>query len=194
MRLFSDHVYKIFVSRFKFMLYSRDKELPFPQNDLIKPALRVTIGFQSNYLHKYDLYISAIKKIVNKFIREEKFYDIDGDTGLVQELVYEIPINIYKARSIVDTILSAMSVYQRDYCKNIHARVLVGKTLKSGDMKYRFMNGVGGFFKWVDNGFQNIMNFMKEDTLYLIDNTGSKGFKENLLILGLLETLDSAYF
>ncbi len=180
--------------RFKFMLYSRDKELAFTQKDLIKPALRVTVDFQNNYLQKYDLYINAIKKIVNKSIREEKYYDIDGDTGLVQELVNEIPINVYKARSIVDTILSAMSVYQRDYCKNIHARVLVGKTLKSGDIKYRFMNGTGGFFKWVDNGFQNIMNLMKEDMLYLIDDTGSKGFKESLLILGVLETLDILIF
>lgn len=180
--------------KFKYMLYTKDQELPFEYKNVICPALSINIEFQNNYLQKYETYVHALKTIVNKSIREEKFYDIDGDNGLVKELMSLLHINIYKAKSIIETIISAMSVYQRDYSKNIHGKTFVGKTLKSGEIKYKFMNGVSGFFRWIETGFNNIQKNLLGNTLYLIDESGDKGFKESLLVLGLLETLDLLVF
>lgn len=180
--------------KFKYMLYTKDSELTFEYKENIKPALSVDIDFQNNYLQNYETYLNAIKTIVNKSIREEKFYDVDGDKGLVKELMKLVTINTYKAKSVIETIISAMSVYQRDYSKNIHGKVYIGKALKSGEVKYKFMNGVSGFFRWIENGFNSISNNMTEGTLYLIDEAVNKGFKENLLILGILETLDLLVF
>jgi ATP-dependent DNA helicase RecQ len=180
--------------KFKYMLYSKDVELVFEYKENISPALSIDIDFHNNYLQNFENSINAIKAIVNRSIREEKYYDIDGEDGLVKELMKEIPVNIYKAKSIVDTIISAMSVYQRDYSKNIHAKMFVAKPLKSGEVKYKFMNGASGFFRWIENGFNNVTSNIKEGTLYLIDEAGDNGFKENLLILGILETLDLLVF
>lgn len=180
--------------KFKYMLYTKDSELSFEYKNNIKPALNINIVFGSNYLQNYTAYLSAIKAIVNKSIREEKFYDVDGEDGLISELMKLMSISTYKAKSIIDTMLSAMSVYQRDYSKSMYGKIYIAKALKSGEVKYKFMNGATSFFKWIESGFNNILENVTEGTLYLIDETGNKGFKENLLILGVLETLDILVF
>lgn len=180
--------------RFKYMLYTKSPELAFSYKENIKPALSVSIDFQNNYLQKYEVFLNAVKTIVNKSVREEKFCAVDGNDGLVNELMKSAHMNVYKAKSIIETIISAMSVYQRDYSKNIHGKVYIPKTLKSGEVKYKFTNGVTGFFRWIENGFHNILDNIKEGILYLIDETGDRGFREKLLILGILETLDLLVF
>lgn len=180
--------------KFKYMLYIKDDELTFEYKTNIRQALSINIKFQSNYLQNYETYINAIKTIVNRSIREEKFYNIDGDEGLISELMKLISVNIYKAKSIIETIISAMSVYQRDYSKSMHGKTYMAKSLKSGEVKYKFMNGSTGFFRWIENGFNNILKNIKNGTFYLIDESGNEGFKEKLLILGILETLDILVF
>jgi len=180
--------------KFKYMLYTKDSQLRFEYKESIKPALSITIELLKNYQQNLKDYFNAIKTIVNKSIREEKFYDVDGDTGLVNALMKLIPVNTYKAKSIIETLISAMSVYQRDYSKNIHGKVFIWKSLISGDAKYKFMTGSTGFFRWLENGINQILSNLIDGTLYLIDETGKKGFKESLLILGILETLDILVF
>lgn len=119
---------------------------------------------------------------------------MDGDDGLVSKLMKLLTVNTYKAKSIIETIISAMSVYQRDYNKSMHGKTYMAKPLNSGEVKYKFMNGSTGFFRWIENGFSNILENITEGTLYLIDETGNQGFKEKLLILGVLETLDLLVF
>lgn len=180
--------------KFKYMLYTKDSELAFEYKDSIRPALSININFENNYLQNYEKYMNAIKAIVNRSTREDKFYDIDGEDGLVSELMKLLNINIYKAKSIVETIISAMSVYQRDYSKSINGKVYIAKPLKSGEVKYKFMNGTAGFFRWIENGFSSVCKNINRGTLYLIDGNGNNGFKEKLLILGILETLDLLVF
>lgn len=180
--------------KFKYMLYTKDSELAFEYKDNIKAALSINIEFKNNYLQNYEAYINAIKTIVNRSIREEKFYDVDGDEGLVSKLTNLLQINMYKAKSIIETIISAMSVYQRDYSKSMCGKTYMIKYLNSGKIKYKFMNGSTGFFRWIESGFNSILENITDGNLYLIDEVGNKGFKEKLLILGILETLDILVF
>ena len=180
--------------KFKYMLYTKDADLKFQFKDSMKPALSVDVVFEANYLQSYEQYLGALKTIVNRSIREEKYYSIDGEYGLVSALMEELNINIYKSRSIVETLISAMSVYQRDYSRNMQGKIYVAKPLKSGDVKYKFTNGTTGFFRWVQNGFSKICDNVKDGTMYLVEESGNKAFKEMLLILGILETLDILVF
>lgn len=180
--------------KFKYMLYTKDTDLKFQFKDTMKPALSVDVVFEENYLAKYEQYFSALKTIVNRSIRDEKYYSIDGEDGLVSALMKELNINIYKSRSIVNTLISSMSVYQRDYSRNMHGKIYVPKPLKSGDVKYKFTNGTTGFFRWIQNGFGKIRDNIKDGTMYLVDENGNQVFKEMLLILGILETLDLLVF
>lgn len=178
--------------KFKYLLYSNDEELGFKY--VLTPALSVEISFEKNYLQQYDNCFNAIKRIVNNSIRNEKFYSIDCSGGLVNELMNELSINKYKAKSIIETILAAMSVYQRDYSRSMHGKVMIYKSLKSGENKYKFMNGASGFFRWIDRGFKNICDNISGDTLYLINEGRNNSFKEKLMILGLLETFEILIF
>ncbi|HHY81852.1 MAG TPA: ATP-dependent DNA helicase RecQ [Clostridiales bacterium] len=180
--------------KFKYMLYTKDADLMFQFKDAMKPALCVDVVFEENYLKKYDEYFTALKTIVNRSIRNEQYYSIDGEDGLVSALMKEIKINIYKSKSIIETLISAMSVYQRDYSRNIHGKIYVPKPLKSGDVKYKFTNGATSFFRWVENGFNKIRDNIKEGRIYLVEKDGNQTFKEILLILGILETLDILVF
>ena len=181
--------------KFKYMLYSKAEELAFEYKEDIKPALSIEISFKDNYLNCFGTYINTLKTIVNRSVREEKYYDIEGEEGLVKQLQKEIPlINIYKARSIIDTMLSAISVFERDFSKNIHGKILIRKSLESGGIKYKFTNASTTFFRWIEQGFINITNNIQRNTMYLIDNSGENRFRETLLILGILETIDLLVF
>lgn len=181
-------------SKFKFMLYSKNEELNFEYRDHIKPALSIEIDFKDNYTNMFQSYINSIKAIVNRSVREEKFYNIDGEKSLVTELMENVKINKYKAKSIIDTLIAAMSVYKRDYSNNIHSKMFATKPLKSGEVKYKFMHGTNNFFNWLESGFYKILDNVKNGTMYLIDDTGNKGFKETLMLLGIFETMDLLVF
>ncbi len=180
--------------KFKYMLYSKNKELQFKYKEDIKPSLSINIEFHDNYIQRYNEYINSIKTIINKSIREEKFYSVDGEDGLVNQLMKAMKINIYKAKSIVETIISAMTVYQRDYSKSTQGKVLIRKELRSGEDNYKFDRGSVGFFRWIEGVFNNVVKNTEKGNIYLIDDGTNKGFKETLLILGILETLDILVF
>jgi ATP-dependent DNA helicase RecQ len=185
---------KISFPKFKYMLYTKDAALNFQQKENMKPALSIDIAFEENYLQNYERCINALKTIVNRSVREERYYSIDGKDGLVDALMKELNINIYKSKSIIETIISAMSVYQRDYSRNMHGRVYVPKPLKSGEVKYKFTNGSTGFFRWIQNGLAKIRDNIKDGTMYLVEENGNELFREILHILGILETLDLLVF
>lgn len=181
--------------KFKYMLYSREGELDFKFKYLMKPAICVDIVFEDNYLQKYSEYINALRTIVNRSVRDKMFYGIDGEDGLVCALMKELGIkNIYKCRCIIEMLISAMSVYDRDFSKNMFSKTYAAKPLKSGEVKYRFTDGAVGFFRWIQNGFSRILTNIREGSLYLIDEDGTQVFREMLLILGFLETLDLLVF
>jgi len=101
-------------------------------------------------------------------------------------------IETYKAKCIVENIINALMLYQRNYCKNLNARVIKDKMLINGDMNYIFYNGVETFFKWIDK-FYNDLTRQGKNTIYVVQDNNNK-FKEIFTILGVLETLDILVF
>ncbi|AFK87286.1 DEAD/DEAH box helicase [Thermoanaerobacterium saccharolyticum] len=181
--------------KFKYMLYSRDHELDFEHKNEMRHALCVEIYFKdSNYLNMYNKYINAVKDIIYNSVRESKYYKIDGKGGLVDLLMTKIGNNEYKAKSIVESIISSMSIFQRDYNKNIHSRIYTVKPLKTGEIEYRFMSGVAEYFRWIDRTFNYIINNVDEGKIYLVDDIENGNIKEMMLILGLMESLDLLIF
>ena len=106
----------------------------------------------------------------------------------------ELEVNKYKAKSIADTLISAMSVYIRDFSKSTQAKVYTVKPLKNGEMKYRFLNSTSAFFRWIESIFTRINDCVKDNKLYLVDEGMKNGFKEMIMGLGILETLEILVF
>ena len=144
----------------------------------MKPAICVDIVFEDNYLQKYSEYINALRTIVNRSVRDKMFYGIDGEDGLVCALMKELGIkNIYKCRCIIEMLISAMSVYDRDFSKNMFSKTYAAKPLKSGEVKYRFTDGAVGF-RWIQNGFSRILTNIRKAHYILIDEDGTQVFRE----------------
>lgn len=177
--------------QFKFLIYTKSEELKFEYLHNIYSALIVDIDFEKNYLGKYHKYLEGIRKIVNSGVRSEEYYSIDE---LVELLQNELLVNKYKARSIADTLISAMSVYIRDFSKSTQAKCYVIKPLKNGEAKYKFMNGTSAFFRWIEGIFNKINENTVDGKLYLVDEGMRNGFKEMVMGLGILETLDILVF
>lgn len=177
--------------KFKYMIYTKDTNLGFEFIHELRSALKVDIALDHQYEIKYNTYLQALEGIFANSIREEKFYSL---SELAKQIQDATGMNKYKVASVVDNIIAAMSIYQRDYSRNMHSKTYMSKPLKNGDHAYKFMNGALKFLKWIDRGFEFIREQMNEDTLYLLDDATDKGIREKLIILGLLETLEVLTF
>lgn len=183
--------YKYSFPQFKYLLYTKSSELDFEFINEVYPALMVDIEFSKNYLELYDRYINEIKAIINKSIRNEKYYSIQELSESIKEA---LNINIYKAKSITEILISSMSVYIRDFSKSTQGKVFNMKNLNNGESKYKFLNGCIGFFRWLDRIFNNVEKNTSQNKLYLVDEMGTNIFKEVIMGLGILETLELLSF
>lgn len=179
--------------KFKYLLYSNSDELNFKYKNLMKPAIRVDISFNKNFSKNYSMYYESIKTIIRRCVREEKFYSIEGQDGLVEQLIKYSQIERYKAKCIVENIINALMLYQRNYSNNLNARVIKDKMLMNGEVKYIFYNGVETFFKWIEKFYNDLIRQGK-NTICVVQNDGESKFKEIFTILGVLETLDILVF
>lgn len=183
--------YKYSFPQFKYLIYTKDEELDFEYKYDMHSALVVDVDFEKNYLQTYATYVGGIRSIINQCVRKEEFYSIQD---IADKLEAELKINKYKAKGIADTLISAMSVYIRDFSKSTQAKAFTVKPLKNGDMKYKFLNGTSGFFRWIDKIFNKINNEITENKLYLVNEGISNSFKETIMGLGILETLEILVF
>ena len=177
--------------QFKYLIYTKSEELNYEFINDMDSALIVDLEFQKNYLGVYEKYIKAIKSFINQAVRKEEFYYAED---IEKALESDLGINKYKAKSIVDMLISSMSVYIRDISKSTQAKVFITKPLKNGDVKYKFLNGTSSFFRWIDKIFRNIIKNVQDNKLYLVNEGMNNSFKEIIMGLGILEILDVLVF
>lgn len=177
--------------KFKYMIYTKDANLGFEFIHELRSSLKVDIILDHQYEVNYNTYLQALEGIFTNSIREERFYSL---SELAKQIQDATGMNKYKVASVVDNIIAAMSIYQRDYSKNMHSKTYMSKPLKNGDYAYKFMNGALRFLKWLNRGFEFVREQMEENTLYLLDDATDKGIREKLIILGFLETLEVLTF
>lgn len=183
--------YKYSFPQFKYLIYTKADELDFEYKYDMHSALVVDIDFEKNYLQVYEKYIGGIRLIINQCVRKEEFYYVQD---IADKLEQKLKINKYKAKGIADTLISAMSVYKRNFSKSTQARIFTVKPLKNGDVKYKFLNGTNYFFRWIDKIFNKINNEIQENKLYLVNEGMNDSFKEIIMVLGILETLEILFF
>lgn len=177
--------------QFKYLVYTKSEELDFEFIDEIHSALIVDIDFKKNYVNIYERYMEEIRIFINQSVRKEEYYSVQEISDKLEEA---LNINKYKAKTIADTLISSMAVYIRDFSKSTQAKVYTVKPLKNGDVKYKFLNGTSGFFKWIEKLFNKIINNIVDDKLYLVNEGTEIGFKEIIMGLGILETFEILNF
>lgn len=177
--------------QFKYLIYSKDEQLKFKYLEVLKPALILNITKDNNYKENYIKIISAIKAIINSKVREENY---STTKELASELKTHLRISSYKAETIMDIVVSSMRIYERDYLQNMSKRMIIFRELNDRTIKFKFNNTIDRYFKWIDSKFNYIENNLKNDQLFLVNDTKNNKFKEFLLLLGILEVIDVLTF
>lgn len=177
--------------QFKYLIYSKSDELKFEFKNEIIPALILDIFMDKDYKDKYNYIIGGIKEIINTGVREDRYYSIEE---LISTLCKQIKISEYKAKSIMDIIVTTMTIYKKNYTKHMNSSILTVKPLKNGEVKYRFNNSVFEFFKWIDKNLAFIEKNLKDNKIYLINENGYNKQKEFLMVLGILEIMEIISF
>ncbi|NME83766.1 DEAD/DEAH box helicase [Clostridium sp. SM-530-WT-3G] len=183
--------YKYSFPQFKYLIYTKSSDLQFKFINDIYSALIVDLEFEKNFYNIYERYMEGIRNFINQAVRKEEYYSVDD---ISKELQNSLKVNKYKAKSITETLISSMSVYIRDISKSTQAKAFTVKPLKNGDVKYKFLNGTSGFFRWIEKIFKIVSENSVDNKMYLVNEGNQSSFKEIIMGLGILETLDILVF
>ncbi|MGL5411351.1 DEAD/DEAH box helicase [Cetobacterium sp.] len=183
--------YKYSFPQFKYLIYTKSEEMKFKFINDIHSALVVDIKFEKNYKQLFEKYVQGIKKIINQAVRTEAFY---SSQEIVESLKGELEINRYKAKAMTDILISSMSVYIRDFSRSTQAKAFTMRSLKNGEVKYKFLNGTSAFFRWFSKTFDKINNNTDENKMYLINEGMGTDFKQIIMVLGILESFELLVF
>lgn len=176
--------------QFKYMLYSNDEKLNFAYKEDFISALVISIDFNKDSKEGYRI-LESFKQIINVCVRSEKFYSInDLVESLQSKLRYKRKSEKYKLQSIVEVIVNSILVYNNNYARFIQGQAIRTREAKNGKVTYCFKNAIGKYFNWLENKIEYINRNLKDNCIYLINNKKNDKFKEYLLALGVLESLE----
>ena len=175
--------------KFKYMLYSKDVNLPFVSQFSVRPALCVSIEFSEGYCSRYEKTWRIIQGFINKKVVSGEYTAMNE---IVEHISAECSISLYKAQAICEVLIASMDSYRRNFAK---AATPIAKTNVTigGKTKYQFNVAVNSYFSWVQKWFRKICKETKNGKMYLINDHVSST-KQAGIVLGVLESLSVLNF
>ena len=166
--------------QFKYLIYSKNDDLPFNKKYPLQPAFCVEITFEEDFRAVFKNLFGQFKAVVNKSSDEMKYLSIEN-------LVRAMKISEFKARNICEVLIASMISYRKNFYPK--GRPLFAQnTYPNGNVSYRFNNAIKFYFAWVEKLFKDIFDNTKDGKLYIADTT-TKRAKEINTVLGILEAL-----
>lgn len=175
--------------QFKFLLYSNSDELEFIKLYPVKAALCVDVIFADDYKSKFLSIWGGLKAYINEKVITGKYASIDD---IAKTLEMNCNIGKYKALAICEVIIASMDSYRKNFSKTMMP-IIKERSDNNGNINYQFNVAVNTYFNWVEKGFNDIVQSVEDNMLYLINDNNTKT-KEYSTILGILETLDVLSF
>lgn len=176
--------------QFKYMLYSKDEKLNFDYKSDLVSALIINIDFNRNSRDGYKI-LETIKDVINSCVRTEKYYSIEDIIEKVElKLGYKRSSERYKLQSIVEVIVNSILVYNKNYSRYIQGQIIRTRETKNRKTTYSFKNAINKYFDWLENKIKYINDNLKDNCIYLVNNSKNNRFSEYLLALGILESLE----
>lgn len=180
---------KLSFPKFKYELYTKDKELEFVSKYPMNPALCVRVFFDDNYKSKFKNIWEAFKRYILKKVQTSEHTAISDITDMLEK---ECIINKYKAQTICEVIIASMDYYRNNFAKTC-SPIVQEKTTTIGKTKYQFNVAVNSYFQWLERGVRKIESETRDGYLYLINDIENRT-KEYSVILGILEALNCLSF
>lgn len=172
--------------KFKFLLYSKNKELDFNQKYIMKPAMFVEIYKENNY----DIIYKNISQALNAIAHSSVYKGIYlKEEAMILELTSKCSLNRFKAESIMGVFLAAVNIYQREYSNRLSSRMFLTRVSKGEKVSYQFTNVIREFFGWLQKGFDYVEENTIEQKMYIADEDNIQQLKQITTALGLLESM-----
>ena len=162
--------------QFKYLIYSKNDDLPFNKKYPIQPALCVEIEFEEDFRAIFKDLFGRFKAAVNKSIAETKYFSIDN-------LVAAMNISEFKARNICEILIASMDSYRKIFNRKGHS-IFAAKTYSTGKVFYLFNTAMRFYFAWVEKIFNAIFDETKDRKLYIADATATRARLANVIIGG----------
>lgn len=175
--------------KFKFMIYSKDKDLDFNVKYSITQALCVNVKFTNDYSSTFRNIWDVFKGFV---LKKAQLSEHTAVTEIVEVLESGCEINKYKALTICEVVIAAMDSYRNNFARST-SPIVQEKTTIEGKTKYQFNTAVNSYFMWVETGLRKIETEVSSGELYIVNDTGSR-VKEYSVILGILEAMGMLSF
>ena len=175
--------------QFKYLLYTKDKELTFAQKYLMNAALCVSIEYSPDSNSQFEQFWNALRSYISIKVLSGEYV---AEEDIVDALVHACSVSKYKARAICKVIISSMDAYRRNFTKGM-TPIAKEHPTKDGHINYQFNVAVNSYFSWVEKKFRVVQKETQDGKLYLINDSGTST-KEISTVLGILETLDVLSF
>lgn len=176
--------------QFKYLVYSKDKELDFNTKYSMNQALCVSVEFADEYLSRFESIWSCLKNKTQESIVDSKYIMF---SELVDALTSSVKgVSKYKAQAMCEVFISSIDMYRKNFSRT-NASLYKTYFLSNGESEYLFNVAISSYFSWVENGLKHIITESKDGELYIV-NTGGAETKRYSIILGILEALDVLSF
>ena len=166
--------------QFKYLVYSKNTDLPFNRKYPLKSALCVDIEFAEEFRAVFKNLFGRFKAAVNESVAESKYFSVDN-------LVEAMNISEFKARNICEILIASMDSYRKIFNRKGYS-VFAVKTYPNGNVYYRFNAAIRFYFAWVEKIFNKIFDNTKDGKFYIADAATTQA-KEINTVLGILEAL-----
>lgn len=176
--------------QFKYLVYSKDKDLDFNKEYTLQSALWVKIEFKDDCEAVFRKISMIFKKIINDSAVKQEY---KKEEDLVTALRDDCGFSKYKAQSIVDIFLASISLYSSSISSSISGRLFSSRDLKNNTTTYLFNNSMGSYFNWLEHGLRRMLADTHNGNYYVINNSGKEA-KETNLLLGVFESWDLLSF
>lgn len=176
--------------QFKYLIYSKDKELDFNIKYSINQALCVSVDLANEYKAKFDAIWSCLRKKTQESIVDSKYIKVSEFVSAITDSVNGI--SKYKAQAIVEVFISSIDIYRKNFSRT-NATLIKSYFLNMGESEYIFNVAISSYFDWVESGFKHIVSELNDGELYIVNNNGYET-KRYSVILGILESLDVLSF
>lgn len=175
--------------KFKYLLYTNDKELEIVTEYPMTPALIVNIVFDTEFNSVFQNIWSAFRRFVMKKVQLSEYVAVDE---IVDAIAKTCKINKYRARTIVEVVIASMDTYRKNFSR-ITAPIAKERGMANGVVKYQFNVAVNSYFSWLDKGVQTVQKETVDGKLYLVNDNGNR-IKEMSVVLGVLEAIGCLSF
>ncbi|MBQ0026960.1 MAG: hypothetical protein KBS79_06300, partial [Lachnospiraceae bacterium] len=188
---------KMSFPKFKFELYTNDKNADFNKRYKLIPTLSIDLELK---LMEDSQYYGMINPIVNMVKDSQVKNEFISLGEMITKLKNSVKISDIKAKSILNVLLDAMNQYSRKYAHSIgnpvyNVRMLRNEKLPEEErIKYKFNTLAYRFFEWLMLGYEKVAKDGENGKLYVVNDFERKASGAILTVLGVLEAFDMLTF